>query len=329
MHLRAAQFLAAGFLTDRGFHQRGAGQIKPAAFGHEQRVAHHRQIAAAGHAIPHDRRELRYALRADDGVIAKDAAEIVLVGENLILHREEHAGRIDEVENRQLVIQRKSLGPQHFLARGGKERAGFHRRVVHDDDTQPLHDAPEPHHHAGRRDAARLGVHAFGGPEAQFEEVRQGGRCCCRPRAIRRFRGGRRAARRSAVAKQVNALAGRQASELVLSIDALRTAPQANHGLACRKLGEQCIERSRGRRGRIGGGVGSHAAIMRGEVARGRGRKPAMAASGARPTAVRGRMPHQRPDSGQLPARAPRESIPTPFAGVRDVCGDCLHTAAA
>ena len=45
-------------LADGGLHQGRAGQIQLAAVGHQQLVAEHRQVGAAGDAIAHDGRIL-------------------------------------------------------------------------------------------------------------------------------------------------------------------------------------------------------------------------------------------------------------------------------
>ena len=50
-------------LADRRLHQRRAGEVQAAALGHQQLVAQHRQVAAAGDAVAHDRGELRDARR--------------------------------------------------------------------------------------------------------------------------------------------------------------------------------------------------------------------------------------------------------------------------
>ncbi len=123
MHGRAAQVFVADRLADGRLHQRRAGKVQAAAFGHEQFVAQDGQIAAAGHAIAQDGRELRNARRGDDGVVAKDAAEIILVGKDLVLQRQKDAGAIDEIKQRQAIFQGDALGPQHLLGRHRKEGA--------------------------------------------------------------------------------------------------------------------------------------------------------------------------------------------------------------
>ena len=83
---------------------------------------------------------LRDALRREDGVVAEDPAEVVLVGEDLVLHRQEDARRVDEVDQRQAVLGRRSLGAEDLLDRHREERAGLHGGVVGDDHDPPAGD---------------------------------------------------------------------------------------------------------------------------------------------------------------------------------------------
>ena len=127
-------------LADGRLHERRPGEVEAAALGHQQLVAQHRQVAAAGDAVAHDGRELRNARGRDDGVVAEDAAEVVLVGKDLVLQA---AGR-----RRRNRRGKRAAGdcPSRCAGRAapsctviGKERAGLHGGVVGDD-----HDAP-PH----------------------------------------------------------------------------------------------------------------------------------------------------------------------------------------
>ena len=124
-------------LPDGRFHQRGPGQVQAAAFRHQQLVAQDRQIAAAGHAIAQDGGELRNPGRRDDGVVAKDPAKIVLVGKDLVLQRQENAGTIDEIDERQPIVHGDALGAQHLLARHREEGPRLDGGVIGDDHHLP------------------------------------------------------------------------------------------------------------------------------------------------------------------------------------------------
>ncbi len=98
VHGGAAEVFGVYVLSDGGFDECGAGEVEAGAFGHEEGVAENWQVAAAGDAVAHDGGDLGDARRADDGVVAEDAAEVVGVGEDVFLQGEEDAGGIDEVE---------------------------------------------------------------------------------------------------------------------------------------------------------------------------------------------------------------------------------------
>ena len=77
----------ADALSDRRFDESRAGEVEPAPFGHQELIAHHREICAACNARAHNGGELRDAAGTDDGVVAKDAAEVILVREYVLLQR--------------------------------------------------------------------------------------------------------------------------------------------------------------------------------------------------------------------------------------------------
>ncbi len=193
MHFRPAEFFLVDNLTDGGFDQRRTGEIKPAAFRHQNLVAEHGQICATGHAISHDGGELRNARGGNDGVVAEDAAEIVFVGKNFILHRQKHAGGIDQVNDRQVALEGDALGADQLLRRLWKERAGFHGRVIGNDHAGNAGDVADSSDTAGGGNFPPLFVHAECGPKSDFEK------------------------RRVLVEQLRDALAGKETSEFVLT----------------------------------------------------------------------------------------------------------------
>ena len=169
VHRRAAQFFGGVFLPDGCLHERRPGEEKPAALGHEHVIGHDRQIGAAGDTHAHDGGDLRDAHRRHDGVVAKDAAEVVLVGEDVFLQRQEDARRVDEVERRDAIFHRDGLRAENLLRGHREKRAGFHGRVVGDDHAQASGDSAKPRDGAGRRCSAPFFVHLKGSEEGQFE----------------------------------------------------------------------------------------------------------------------------------------------------------------
>ena len=175
-------------LADRRLHQRGPGQVEAGALGHQHRVAEDRQIGAARDAVAHDRRELRDPPRREHGVVAEDPAEVVDVGEDLVLHRQEDARRIDEVDQRQAVLAGDLLGAEDLLDRHREAGARLDRGVVGDDHHATAVDRADRRDDPARRRPAPLLVHLVGGPQAQLERWASRGRAALAIRSRAVFR---------------------------------------------------------------------------------------------------------------------------------------------
>ncbi len=102
------------------------------------------------------------------GLVVEDAAEVVAVGEHLVLPRQEGAAGVDQVDARQPILQRDLLRAQMLLDRNRVVRAAFDGRVVGDDH------AFAPGHPSDAGDHARAGalvvVHAVGGQSRDLEK---------------------------------------------------------------------------------------------------------------------------------------------------------------
>ncbi len=171
LHDGAAQRLVLDALADRRGDQMRAGEEDRAgALDDMGLVAHDRQIGAAGDARADDRRHLEDAGRRESGVVVEDPAVVLAVGEDLVLHRQEDAGRVDEIDHRQAVLERDLLRPQDLLDAERELRAGLHRGVVGDDHDVATVDPADPGDDAAAGCPAPLGVHAVGRPEADLEE---------------------------------------------------------------------------------------------------------------------------------------------------------------
>ena len=117
-------------------------------------VAHRRDVRAARRAGAQHRRDLRDARAGHPGLVVEDPAEVVPVGEDLVLHRQEGAARVDQVDAGQPVLQRDLLGAQVLLHRHRVVRAALDRGVVGDDDHSRPRDPADAGDHA-RRPAPR------------------------------------------------------------------------------------------------------------------------------------------------------------------------------
>ncbi len=172
MHVGAAEVLRLGVLADGGLHQVRPGQVEAARpFDDERFVRHDRQVGPARDARPHDGRDLRDAHRRHHGVVAEDPPEVLLVGEDLGLHREEDARRVDQVDDRQPVFHRNFLRPEVFLGGDRKPGPRLHGGVVRHDHDVAAVDLADPEDGARGGGAAVLLVHFPRGEQAHLQEV--------------------------------------------------------------------------------------------------------------------------------------------------------------
>ncbi len=173
MDVRAAELLRGHLLAGRRLHERRtAEEDRPVALDDHGLVAHRRDVGAAGGARAHDERDLRDALCGHARLVEEDAAEMVAVREDLVLHGQERPARVDEVEARQAVLLGDLLRAQVLLDRERVVRAALDRRVVRDDQAlAALDDADAGDDPRRGRVAA---VEVPGGERVQLEEGRAG-----------------------------------------------------------------------------------------------------------------------------------------------------------
>ena len=173
VHVGAAQLLGGHVLAGRGLHERRpADEDRPRALDDDRLVAHRRHVGAAGRARAHHRRDLRDPLGGHARLVVEDAAEVLAVGEDLGLERQEGAARVDEVDARQVVLLRHLLRAQVLLHRQREVRAALDRRVVGDDDALLALDDADAGDDPGRRSGAV--VQLPGGERVQLEQRRAG-----------------------------------------------------------------------------------------------------------------------------------------------------------
>ena len=169
VHVRAAQLLGGHVLPGRRLHERWAADEDRAGPLHDHRlVAHRGHVRAARGAGAHHDRDLRDPGRRHARLVVEDAAEVLPVGEDLVLERQVRAARIDQVDARQTVLRRHLLGAQVLLDREREVRAALHRRVVGDDHALAALDDADPGHDPCARRLALVQVPR--GERAQLEE---------------------------------------------------------------------------------------------------------------------------------------------------------------
>jgi hypothetical protein len=218
MHVAAAEVLGADHFAGCRLHQRRTAEEDGALVLDDDRLVRHgRHVGTARRAGTHDDADLGNAQRRHVGLVVEDAAEVVAVGENIVLGRQVGAAGVDQVDAGQAVLLGDFLGAQVLLHRQRKVGATLHRRVVGDDHAfDALHPA-DAGDDAGRGHVAA--VHAVGRQRRELEEGRAG------------------------IDQGVDALARQQlAARLVLGRRFRRTAARDGDGLFA-QVGDQRVHR--------------------------------------------------------------------------------------
>ena len=210
----AAEVLGADLLAGGRLHQRRAAEEDRALVLDDHRlVAHRRHVGAARGARAHHRGHLADARGRHLRLVEEDAAEVVPVGKHLVLHRQERAAGVDEVDAVQVVLLGDRLGAQVLLDRERVVGAALHRGVVGDDHAVAAGDLADAGDDAGARHLAL--VHPVGGQRRDLEE------------------------RRAGVEHVVDAVAGQQLAPLHVPLAGLDRAALAHDGEPLPELGDQ------------------------------------------------------------------------------------------
>ena len=212
----AAEILGRHLLAGRGLHERrtaeedGAGAVDDDRF-----VRHRRDVGAARGARAHDDRNLRDALRRHPRLVVEDAAEVLAVGEDLGLQRQEGAARVDEVDARQAVVERDLLRPEVLLDRERIVGAALDRRIVGDDEDVAPRDAADAGDETGGRRVVVVDV-----PRGKRRELEK---------------------RRVGIEQLVDAFAHRKLALRAMPFQVLRPAALARDGLTLAQLAHQLL----------------------------------------------------------------------------------------
>ena len=195
----AAELLGRHVLAGRGLHQRRpAEEDRARAANDDGLVAHRRHVRAAGRARAHHEGDLRDPGRGHPGLVVEDAAEVVAIGEDIGLEREEGTAAVDQVDARQPVLEGDLLRAKVLLDGHRVVGAALDRRVVGDDHACRALDPADACDDPGA--GGLVVVQARGGQRAQLEERRArdrgGGRSARGPGACRVRGGGRWSGRR-------------------------------------------------------------------------------------------------------------------------------------
>ena len=158
-------------LAGGGLHQRRpAEEDRAGPADDDGLVAHGRDVGAAGRARAHDQGDLRDPGGRHAGLVVEDPPEVVAIGEDLGLERQEGAAGVDQVDARQPVLERDLLGAEVLLDGHRVVRAALDRGVVGDHHAGRPLDPADPGDDAGARRV--VVVQAGRGQRAQLEERR-------------------------------------------------------------------------------------------------------------------------------------------------------------
>ena len=143
MEFGAAEVVGLDDLAEGRLHDRRSAEEDPAdALDHDHLVAQRRDVGATGGAAAEHDRQLGEPLGREAGLAVEAAAEVVLVGEDLVLQRKERAARVDEIDHAEAVLLGDLLGSHVLLDRDRHERAALDGGVVGDEHPRhPVHDA--------------------------------------------------------------------------------------------------------------------------------------------------------------------------------------------
>ena len=145
VHVGAAEFLGGDDLAGRGLHQRRAAEEDRALLAHDDRS---RRTSPAHRRRPPCSEPMTTAICGMPGadmlrLIVEDAAEMIAVGKDLVLQRQEGAAGIDQIDAGQAVLARDLLRAQMLLHRHRIVGAALDGRVVGDDHALAAGDAAD------------------------------------------------------------------------------------------------------------------------------------------------------------------------------------------
>ena len=169
MQVAAAEVLRGHDLAGRGLHQRRAAEEDRALVAHDHGlVAHRGHIRTASGARAEHGRDLWNAVGAELRLVVEDAAEVLTVGEDVVLPRQERATRVHQVDTGQPNLPGDLLRPQMLLDRNRVVRPAFDGGVVgHDHALAPGYPSNAGDHACA---GTLVVVHAVGGERRHFEQ---------------------------------------------------------------------------------------------------------------------------------------------------------------
>jgi hypothetical protein len=169
VHHGAAEFLGADFFPGRCLDQRRTAEKDCASAAHNHHlIAHRWHIRAASRARSHHRCNLSNASGRHPRLIVKNAPEVVAVGEDVCLERQERAAAIDQIDAGEMVLFGDFLRAQVLFHRQRIICTAFDGCIIGDDHHFAPGDAPDAGDDASGRDWFIIDL--VGCQSANFEE---------------------------------------------------------------------------------------------------------------------------------------------------------------
>ena len=166
-----AQGFIVNIFADCGLNQVTSGKEYASGTIHDQGfITHDRKIGPACHTAAHDGGNLWYAHRTHNGIIPENAAEVLFVGEDFVLHGQENACRINQVYNGDAVFHGNFLGPEILFCRNRKPGSCLYGSVVGNNHAGLPADPGRSGNYTPCRTSALLIVHLIARPQTDFIE---------------------------------------------------------------------------------------------------------------------------------------------------------------
>ncbi len=173
MHIGTAEVFSGDHFTSRCLDQRRTAEKNSTLVLDDDRlVAHRWHVGAAGRARAEHSGDLRNASRRQVGLVEENAAEVFLIREDFILHRQKGTAGIDQIDAGQAIFQRDFLRPQVLFHRQRVVGAALYRGIVGNNHAFDAFDAADADDHRRRRHIPT--IHIVGGELGDFEKGRAG-----------------------------------------------------------------------------------------------------------------------------------------------------------
>lgn len=133
MHVRSTKFFCRDVFSSGSFNQgRTSQKYGSGAFNNDRLIAHRWHISSASRAGAHYHRNLRYLAGTHPRLVIENTSKMHLVWEDLVLHGQVCAPRIDQINTGQGILLGDLLGSQVFFNGYREIRATFYGSIVGD-----------------------------------------------------------------------------------------------------------------------------------------------------------------------------------------------------